>query len=219
MKFSDTLLGEFMTQDTREKLGIEFLKPPKSFWKDLIALPSIRGHLPRDAKKSLEKTVPVPDLKYRVLRREAGLGSLGQLGFVALADCRGGCVAREAKNVVPSANIWLNGQKTHRQSYYKEAMSSASRSPDPYQKIVGPWLIRRLSPDSNPIKIEELPKKRDEAILLQAMGTEIANVHLGSQHRTRAIMNDLRRRKPNWLHSDAKKMAKFFVREWKEYRT
>jgi hypothetical protein len=73
----------------------------------------------------------------------------------------------------------LLGQESHRQSYYEEAMSSALRSPDPYQKIVGHWLIRRLSPDPNPIKIEELSKKRDEEVLLQALGSEAANIHLG----------------------------------------
>ncbi len=201
-----------------EKLGIESIKSPGSFWEKLVARPSIRGHLPRDAKKALEKTLPVANLKYKVVRREAGLGSLGQLRFAAIADCRGGCVAREAKNMVPSASAWLNGQGSHRKSYYEETMSSALRSPDPYQKIVGRWLIRRLSPDSNPIKIEELSKKRDESILLQAMATEVANVHLGTPGRTKAVLGDLRRRGPHWLHADAKKMARLLMQEWKEYK-
>jgi hypothetical protein len=200
-----------------ERLGIEALKPPESFWEDLIERPSIRSDLPRDAKNALEQTFPLPKLKYKVVRREAGLGSLGQLRFVAIADCWGGCIAREAKNVLPSANMWLNGRKSRCQSYYNEAMNSALRSPDPYQKIAGRWLIRRLSPDSNPIKVEELSKKRDEEILLGAMGTEAANVHLGNRRKTKVILRDLRRRGANWLHLDAKKMAKIFLREWKEF--
>jgi len=209
------VLAEEETQ--LEKLGIEFLKAPRSFWKALLARPSIRGRLPRDARRALEKRLPFASLEYRVVRREAGLGSLGQLRFVAIADCYGGCVAREAKNVVPSASVWLNGQGSHGRSYYEKTMRSALRSPDPYQEIVGRWLIRRLSPDSNPIKIEELPKKRDEAILLQAMATEVANIHLGTPRRANAILRDLRRRGPHWLHADAKKMAKLFLREWKKY--
>jgi Uncharacterized protein conserved in bacteria (DUF2252) len=201
-----------------EKLGIESLKPPKAFWENLIRRPSIRGHLPRAAKRALESTFPLTNLKYRVVRREAGLGSLAQLRFVAIADCRGGCVAREAKNLLPSANLWINGRESHRQSYYEQTMTSAIRSPDPYQKVVGQWLIRRLSPDSNPIKIEELPKEREEEILLHAMGTEAANVHVGSWRQKKSILRDLRRRGPDWLHSDAKKMAKVFLREWKEYK-
>jgi hypothetical protein len=97
-------------------------------------------------------------------------------------------------------------------------MTSALRSHDPYQKIGGSWLIRRLSPDSNPINIEDLSKERDEEVLLQAMGTETANVHLGNKRRVKAILKDLRARKANWLHRDAKKMAKLVLREWKEYR-
>lgn len=202
-----------------EKLGIDALKPPKSFWDKLNALPRIRGPLPRDAKAALENAFPAVNLEYRVVRRQAGLGSLGQIRYVAIADCLGGCVAREAKNVVPSANMWLTGRQSRRQSYYEEAMSSAIRSSDPYQRIVGRWLIRRLSPDSNPIKIEELAKKRDEEIIVQAMGIETANVHLGTRARGPVILRDLRRRGHDWLYFDAKKMAKAILQEWKKYRT
>lgn len=201
-----------------EKLGIAALKPAKSFWTKLNNLPAVRGRIPSSVSNAFRKTLPTPTPKYRIVRREAGLGSLGQLRFVAIADYRGGCIGREAKNVVPSANMWLRGDTSRFQSYYEETMNSAFRSLDPYQKIIGSWLIRRLSPDSNPIKIEELGKKRDEEILLKAMGTETANVHLGTCNRARAILNDLRSRKPEWLHSGAKKMAKLCLREWKEYK-
>jgi hypothetical protein len=202
-----------------ERLGIRALKPPKSFWQKLKAKPPLRGTLPADAKKALEQFLPVPGLEYRVVRREAGLGSLGQLRFVAIAEYRGGCIAREAKKLLPSANLWLSGRISHRQVYYLRAIRSAIRSPDPYQKTVGTWLIRRLSPDSNPVDIENLDKERDEEILLCAMGTEAANVHLGSRHSTRLILKNLGRRKADWLRKDAKTMAQIILREWKEYRS
>jgi Uncharacterized protein conserved in bacteria (DUF2252) len=202
-----------------EKLGIRALKPPKSFWQKLKAKPPLRGSLPGDARKALEQTLPVPGLKYRVVRREAGLGSLGQLRFVAIAEYRGGCIAREAKKLLPSANLWLSGRISHRQLYYLKAIRSAIRSPDPYQTTVGTWLIRRLSPDSNPIEVENLDKERDEEILLGAMATEAANVHLGNRRSTRPILRNLRRRKTDWLHKDAKTMARIILSEWKEYRT
>ena len=201
-----------------EKLGIGSLKPPKSFWKKLNEMPAIRGQLPRGARKAMQSTFPKDHFSYRVVRREAGLGSLGQIRFVAIAEYRGGYLAREAKNVMPSASLWLEGRTSRRQSYYEEIMTSAQRSRDPYQKIGGSWLIRRLSPDSNPIRIEDLSKQRDEEVLLRAMGTETANVHLGNRRRVKAILKDLRARKANWLHRDAKKMAKLVLREWKEYR-
>jgi uncharacterized protein (DUF2252 family) len=201
-----------------EKLGISTLKAPKCFWEKLGRLPRLRADLPPDAKKALGRNLPHPNPKYRVVQREAGLGSLGQQRFVAIADYRGGCIAREAKRVVPSANLWLIGRTARHQSYYEKTIRASVRSFDPYQTISGSWLVRRLSPDSNPIYIEELSKKRDEEILLHAMGTEAANVHLGTTRQVKLILTDLRRRKPNWLQSAAQKMAKITLREWKEYR-
>jgi hypothetical protein len=201
-----------------EKLGIAALKTPKRFWEKLDDRPTVRGAIPRDARRSLERSFPRQDIEYRVVQREAGLGSLGQQRFVALAQCNGGFIAREAKRVVPSASVWLNGRVDHRQRYYGKAMKVAIRSRDPYQTITGSWLIRRLSPDSNPIKLEELPRKRDEETLLCAMGTEAANVHLGTIHNSKRLLADIHRREPDWLRAAAKKLAKVVMQEWKEYR-
>jgi hypothetical protein len=201
-----------------EKLGIAAIKPPEGFWEKLNDHPVVRTGLPRHAKHALEKALPDRHLKYRVIQREAGLGSLGQQRFVAIANCAGGFIAREAKAMVPPACTWLNGRVAHCQSYYQTAIKSAVRSHDPYQRIEGNWLIRRLSPDSNPIEIDELPKKRDEELLLHAMGSETANVHLGNKRLVKNVSKDLRRRKSNWLRSAAKDMAKAMEREWKEYR-
>jgi hypothetical protein len=165
-----------------EKLGIGALKPSKRFWANLDKLPAVHRDLPRDAKRVLQKTLPASGLDYKVVRRAAGLGSLGQQRFVAIANWEGGHIAREAKAMLPSACVWLNGREG-RQSYYPRAIKAAIRAHDPFQKIVGAWLIRRLSPDSNPIEIADLPKERDEEKLLHAIGVETANVHLGSKHR------------------------------------
>jgi len=96
-------------------------------------------------------------------------------------------------------------------------MNSAVRSPDPYQRIWKSWLLRRLSPDSNPINIEELSGKRDEDILLQAMGSEAANVHLGTRRRAKLLLKDMSKRKSGWLRSAGRKMARRIMVEWKEY--
>jgi hypothetical protein len=201
-----------------EKLGIAALEPPEGFWEELTAYPAIRRGVPREAKARLEEALPNPKPEYRVVQRTAGVGSLGQQRFVAIAECAGGWIAREAKRMVPAASVWVAGRTGHRQSCYAQTIGGAVRSHDPYQKISGQWLIRRLSPDSNPIKMEELSGKRDEETLLQAMGTETANVHLGSKRQVNRIQKDLRRRKSNWLRSAATKMEKITLREWKEYR-
>jgi hypothetical protein len=109
----------------------------------------------------LEKTLPDPQMEYKVVRRQAGLGSLGLQRFVVIGVWQGGCVAREAKEMLPSACVWVSGEIGHRQSNYENAITSAVRSPDPFQVIQGSWLIRRLSPDSNSIDIQSLPKHSD----------------------------------------------------------
>ncbi len=200
------------------KIGVSTLRPPTGFWQKLNRLPAVRNSLPRDVSRVLEKTLPNSKMEYKIVRRKAGLGSLGQQRFVAIADWNGGCIAREAKATVPSACSWLKGQTGHRQSYYQEAIRAAVRSHDPYQQMQGSWLIRRLSPDSNPIDIEDLPKQRDEELLLHAMGSEVANVHLGVGRQTQNILKDLDRKEENWLRDAAKRMARAVEKEWKEYK-
>ena len=200
------------------KLGVDSFKPPSNFWEKLNRLPVLRQPLAKDLKRALEKTLPEAGIKYKVVRRQAGLGSLGQERFVAIADWQGGCIAREAKLMVPSACSWLNDEIKHRQSFYEKAISSAVRSPDPFQVIDGSWLIRRLSPDSNPIDIQTLPKHSDEEMVLNAMGREAANVHLGTRSSTKNILKDLKKRKRGWLEDAAVRMAKILEKDWKRYR-
>jgi hypothetical protein len=200
------------------KLGIDSFKPPANFWEKLNHLPAVPQPLAKDLKRALEKTLPEQGIEYKVVRRQAGLGSLGQERFVAIAKWQGGCIAREAKLMVPSACSWLNDKVEKGQPWYEKAISSAVRSHDPFQLIVGLWLIRRLSPDSNPIDIQKLPKHSDEEMILTAMGSETANVHLGSSSQTKNILTDLKARKRSWLQHAAVRMAKALEKDWKQYR-
>ena len=200
-----------------ERLGIEAIKPPQDFWAKLVKNPSIPYRdVPAEARLAWKKTLP-PGAKCKVVRRVAGLGSLGQRRFVAIVMHEGGYLAREAKEMTPSASVWKERQNGHGEHYYEKAISSAVRSHDPFQRAFGNWVIRRLSPDSNPIEIEKLPKERDEYMLLRAMGQETANVHLGTKKQIKRILRDLSRRKPNWLRRAGKKMAKAVEKDWREY--
>jgi len=201
-----------------ERLGIEAIKPPPGFWDKLLLDPVVNAHkLPPDARKALEKTLP-PRVAYKVVRRRAGMGSLGQRRFVAITMHEGGYIGREAKATVPSASVWKDGKRGRGERYYERAIASAVRSHDPYQRVVGHWLIRRLSPDSNPIEIADLPRKRDEHKLLHAMGKEAGNVHLGEPRQRKGILQDLRRRPKNWLRRAGKQMARITEKEWKQYK-
>jgi hypothetical protein len=200
------------------KLGADSFKPPFNFWEKLNRLPAVRQPLAKDLKRALEKTLPEAGTEYKVVRRQAGLGSLGQERFVAISRWQGGYIAREAKLMVPSACSWLNHKVEKGQPWYEKAISSAVRSPDPFQLIDGSWLIRRLSPDSNPIDIQTLPKHSDEEVLLTAMGSEAANIHLGTKRQTKKILEDLKMRKQGWLEDAAVRIAKVLEKDWKHYR-
>jgi hypothetical protein len=200
-----------------QRLGINAIKSSKDFWKKLNRLPGVSGALPRNLKAALEKTLP-PRLDYKVVRRQAGMGSLGQPRFVAIGEWEGGCIAREAKALVPSSSMWVEGRTGAGQGYYQRAISGAARSSDPFQRVVSGWLIRRLSPDSNPIDIIGLARYADEERLLHAMGSEAANVHLGSKKSVNGILSNLGKKKAHWLGSAAKEMARAMEREWNKYR-
>ena len=200
-----------------EKLGIEAIKPPQDFWKTLESEPAVPAtEVPREARAALASGLP-PKMAYEISRRQAGMGSLGQPRFVALGQHEGGYIAREVKATVPSASVWKEGDKGRGEKYYERAIEAAVRSHDPYQRVVKGWIVRRLSPDSNPIEIEDLPKSRDEAALLNAMGKEVANVHLGSKTRVKSVLKDFRGRRAKWLRRAGKEMARVMEREWKTY--
>ena len=100
------------------------LRDPIHFWGKMSALPSVRGEVPKSARKALEDLMPAPGLVYRVAHRVAGLGSLGRERYVALADWDGGRVAREAKALVPSACFWAKEEKGSRKIFYEEIITS-----------------------------------------------------------------------------------------------
>jgi hypothetical protein len=50
------------------------------------------------------------------------------------------------------------------------------------------------------------------------MGSEAANVHMGSKRQVGNILRDMRRRESNWLRSAARDMAKAMEGDWKRYR-
>jgi hypothetical protein len=200
------------------KLGVDSFKPPPDFWAKLDEHPTARKPLAPNVKRVLEKTLPDSRMEYKVVRRQAGLGSLGQERFVAIGDWEGGLIAREAKAMLPSSCVWLAGERGKNQFLYETAIRSSIRSPDPFQVVEGSWLIRRLSPDSNPIDIQTLAGHADESMLLHAMGQETANVHLGSKRQVANIKKDLSKRNPKWLRQAGGRMAKLVEKDWQRYR-
>ena len=194
------------------------LRDPVVFWQKMDRLPSVKGEVAESAREALEHMLPEPGLRYRLAQRVAGLGSLGHERFVAIADWRGGRVAREAKSLPPSSLHWLNPKRAPGEILYSVLLRRAVRCPDPYVQLRGQWVVRRLSPHCSRIELEALKSARAEARLLVAMGRETANIHLGTEEKRKMILKDLRGRKGNWLLAAAQDMAEAAEKDWKVWR-
>ncbi|HXO27662.1 MAG TPA: DUF2252 family protein, partial [Thermoanaerobaculia bacterium] len=190
---------------------------PQKFWAKLDGLPTWKGDVPARAVKAISGLLPKPDMPRRIVHRVAGLGSLGRQRFVAIAEWRGGRVAREAKALAPSAAVWAFGGEGQTRVLYQNILDQSVRSIDPWVKVRRRWIVRRLAPDCSRIELSELPEEREETRLLRAMGWETANVHLGSRS-AHALLVDLAERQGDWLHEAAKKMLAAVTEDWEAWR-
>jgi hypothetical protein len=194
------------------RLALNDLRDPVEFWARLLTLRQATTGAPRDALRSM---MPDPKLPFRVMRRVAGVGSLGRPRFVALAEWGDGLVARQAKAAVPSALAWVRRGGT-RPTDAARLLKQAIRVPDPFLAIRAGWIVRRLAPDCSRIELSDLPGRRDERRLLQTMGWETANMHIGTN---RAVVRaDLRRRPRRWLSDAALRMTDALSRDWRDWQ-
>jgi len=194
------------------------LRNPVRFWEKMDALLRLRRTIPGSARKALGRLMPEPGLKLDLRHRVAGLGSLGRERYVALADWKGGHIAREAKALAPSAYAWACGGKGSKRIFYQLILRSAVRCLDPFVDLKGRWIVRRLGPLCSRVELSSLPKERDELRLLEAMGWETANVHLGSPGSIAAVERDLKRRSAGWLHEAAQQMVKATTTDWQAWK-
>ena len=193
------------------------LRDPGRFWAKMESLPVVREEVAVSAKEALEHLMPEPGLSFRMARRVAGLGSLGHQRLVAIAECHGGKIAREAKALVPSSVHWARGDQGPSEILYHAVISRAVRSRDPFVQLRGRWIVRRLSPHCCRVELASLPKDRDELKLLYSMGWETANIHLGTAA-VKQVSRHLSNSKGNWLGIAAKHMLNAVIQDWREWR-
>jgi Uncharacterized protein conserved in bacteria (DUF2252) len=194
------------------------LRDPVAFWQKMDRLPTLKGEIPESAREAIEHMLPQPGIQYRLARRVAGLGSLGRVRLVAIAEWKGGRVAREAKALTGSALHWLHPERAPAEILYSAILKRAMRCPDPYVQMRGHWIVRRLSPHCSRIELEALGTSRGECRLLEAMGRETANIHVGTEEKRRAILKDLGGRKGNWLAGAAQTMADTMEKDWRVWK-
>jgi hypothetical protein len=200
------------------KLALSKLRSPVEFWGRLADIPAFSGEVPAAAHDALQQMLPARDMDVRIVHRVAGLGSLGRQRFVALAHWRGGWLAREAKALAPAATCWARGSTSKKKIECQALIDSAVRAHDPFVKIVGAWVVRRLAPDCTRIELGDLPRDRDEHRLLEAMGYETANVHLGTKSAQKHVLADLAKRPRRWLQNAARHMSQCVVNDLSEWR-
>ena len=170
--------------------------------------------------------MPEPGMAYRVVHRLGNVGSLGRQRFLALADRQGQRIAIEAEQLAPTAHYWARPDmklEIRLSCLYREILGTAVRVRDPWvqneHRLVRPqWLVRRLSPDCGRIELARLPEGRDERKLLEAMGQDAANVHLGSRGAIAAVKSDLQNRNSDWLRYAASALAKSVEEDWKQWK-
>jgi hypothetical protein len=200
-------------------LATSKLRDPVIYWQKFNQLPTLRAGLPATVKAALKQALPEAGLPFRVVHRQAGLGSLGRRRFTALAGWRGGWIAREAKELVVSAWHWEKKGQGDSEILYERAIDQALRVLDPSVGAKGHWLIRRLAPDCSRIELGSIPKTRDELKLLHSMGWETANIHLGTKAAVGFVLKDLNQRPGKWLRRAVEAMAKATLEDWKGWAT
>ncbi len=192
-------------------------RDPDYFWNRLQhQLVELSLPIPNEAQKALEKSLPpdVTDLQF-FMRKRVGVGSLGKPRYVALAKSFGSWIAREAKALTPPATAWHFGYPSQ-EHQIKALLEKVIRCPDPFFQIEGNWLIRRLAPRSSRIELKHLTNIRDQEHLLEAMGAEIANIHLPSNNRE-TILKDLETREKHWLANATRVMVQYTHTDWKAW--
>ncbi len=193
------------------------LRDPVRFWTAMTDLPPARKPQ-APAVSLLEREFRRPD-DPRFVTRRAGLGSLGHPRIVAIAEHRGGWIAREAKELVASGVAWAHGAAGSVPIHYPTIVRRAVRCADPFLEIRGRWVLRRLAPDCSRIEftVARLPAEQSE--LLTAMGAETANVHLGAgTRRMAAVSKDLEARPSDWLKVASRAMERSTTADWESWQ-
>ncbi|MBS1992577.1 MAG: DUF2252 family protein [Cyanobacteria bacterium SZAS LIN-3] len=211
-----------LAEDHQElgKMARARLKNPARFYKNMQRQTQSRTSVPREAEEALLSICPEPGMELHYYHRTAGVGSLGRERYLVLTDYRGGLIARECKNALPSAwgFIHPDSVKDPSKLYIDELVKGAHRSPDPFYGLHGQWIRRRLAPDCARVELNDLPVARDEETLITSMGVETANVHLSNAEVADDVLKDLSKRPKNWLCDSATIMFEATVKDWKGFK-
>ena len=205
-------------RDWLRKAYVQSEHQAEKYWERLNQCPDAAKEPPPDVRSMLEASLPSQELEYRLVHRQAGVGSLGRPRFTALAKWQGEFVALEAKALIPSAALWAKKKHKGVDIQYEEVLARTVRRLDPMMKVYEGWVVRGLAPDRCRIELSELGPERDETRMMRAMGWEIADIHLGTRAAVKDVLEDLKRRNPNWLRRSAEKMVAVTLNDWEMWK-
>jgi len=189
-----------------------------AFWTEIKELlcKEPRKEPPPDARRALEKRLPQGYEDLRFGSWVKGGGSLGRPRYVAVAAWNGGRIVREAKALIPSAWDWAHSHKNAK-SRFQNLAEGHFRSPDPFLRAHGKWIIRRIAADSRKIDVgTDLDPKLFPA-LFDAMGFDLGAVHAADKN-ARRIEPDLQSRNPDWLHDAVQAAEEAVNNDYREWR-
>ncbi len=190
-------------------------RDPGRYWRGLRRLPREKQPIPKEAKAAITALLPKHRLPFQLHHRQAGLGSLGKPRFTAIAQWKGGPVAREAKALSLSACAWSHS--TQDGPFYGRILTHAVRSADPYLSVHKSWVTRRLAPDCRRIELLFLSCVQEQEWLLHAMGFETANVHLGTPRARQLILRHLAQQRKGSLRKAAMKMRSHLMTDFRAW--
>lgn len=200
------------------KMARNRLKDPRDFFDKLDTQAKTAGTVPAVVVQVINSALPRNASKPVYFQRQAGVGSLGRQRYLAVCELGGSRIVREAKVMLPSAWSLLHPEEGKEPTIYLNELSERClRSHDPFLRVDNGWVIRRLAPDCARIELNELPDERDERALLEAMGAEAANIHLGTPKARAAVLRFLNKNS-NWLLPAAKKMVQLTKKDFRDWR-
>ena len=124
---------------------------------------------------------------------------------------------REAKALVPSAWTWAHQRKS-RSSHFRALANGKYRAPDPFLEVNGKFIFRRIAADSRKIELAEIGGAQIKVNILEAMGFDLASIHVAGSVSVRRLKADLDRRPRGWLNAAAEVAAAKVKRDYREWR-
>ena len=206
-------------RDWLQKAYVRSERAAERYWERLNHCPDVARKPSPEVCTMLEASLPAQGLEYRLVHRQAGVGSLGRPRFTLLTQWQDEYVALEAKSLIPSAALWAQKELKGATVQYEEVLARAVRRLDPVMKVYKGWVVRGLAPDRCRIELSELGPERDERRMVRAMGWEIANIHVGTRSTVKDVLENLKERKPHWLRKSALKMVEATLNDWNLWKT